>query len=71
MKKLWSFEDNYAKLKGNVAAAPNFTTVRHVFGELPGAQIMYAIYHFKSWEVRNPMLQTVRDLDLKRISYGH
>ena len=48
MKKLWSFEDNYAKLKGNVAAAPNFTTVRHVFGALLGAQIMHNIYHFKA-----------------------
>ena len=71
MKKLWSFEDDYAKLNGNVAAAPNFATVRYIFGALPGAQIMHAIYHFKSWEVRNPMLQTVCDLDLKRISYGY
>ena len=31
---------------------------------------MHAIYHFKSWEVRNPMLQMVHDLDLKRKSYG-
>ena len=68
---------SYGRLKttmqswnGNVAAAPNFTTVRHVFEALYGAQIMYSIYHFKSWEVRNPMLQTVRDLDLKRRSYG-
>ena len=71
MKKLWSFEDDYAKLNGNVAAAPNFATVRHVFEALPAAKIMHAIYHFKSWEVRNPMLQTVRDLDLKRRSHGH
>ena len=48
MKKLWLFEDDYAKLNGNVAAAPNFTTVRHVFGALFGAQIMHTIYHFKS-----------------------
>ncbi|KAL6334428.1 hypothetical protein AAG906_015006 [Vitis piasezkii] len=51
------FVNNYAKLNGNVAAAPNFTTVRHVFGAVPG-------------EVRNPLLQTVHDLDLKRRSYG-
>ena len=37
---------------------------------LPGAQIMHTIYHFESWEVRNPVLQTVHDLDLKRRSYG-
>ena len=71
MKKLWSFEDDYAKLNGNVAAAPNFTTVRHVFEALYGAQIMHSIYHFKAWEVRNPMLQTLHDLDLKQRSYGH
>ena len=29
-KKLWPFEDNYAKLNGSGAAAANFTTVRHV-----------------------------------------
>ena len=52
-------------MNGNVAAAPNFATVRYVFGTLPGAQIMYTIYHFEAWEVRNPLLQTVHDLDLK------
>ena len=71
MKKLWSFEDDCAKLNGNVAAAPPFATVGHVFGALPGAQIMNMIFHFNSWEVRNPVLQTVYDLDLKRRSYGH
>ena len=71
MKKLWSFEDDYPKLNGNVAAAPNFTTVRHVFEALPGAQIMHMICSFEAWKVRNPMLQTVRDLDLKRRSYGY
>ena len=65
MKKLWSFEDDYAKLNGNVAAAPNFATVRYVFGELNGAQIMHTIYHFEAWEVRNPVLQTVHDLEVK------
>ena len=45
MNKLWSFEDDYAKLNGNVAAAPNFATVRHVFEALPGAKIMHSIYH--------------------------
>ncbi|RVW70711.1 hypothetical protein CK203_062023 [Vitis vinifera] len=37
-----------------------FATVRHVFEALPAAKIMHAIYHFKSWEVRNPMLQTLQ-----------
>ena len=31
---------------------------------------MHMICRFKAWEVRNPELQTVRDLDLKRRSYG-
>ena len=70
MKKLWPFEDDCAKLNGNVAAAPHFATVGHVFGVLPGAQIIHTIYHFESWEVRNPVLQTVHDLDLKRRSYS-
>ena len=68
-KKLWTFEDYYAKLNENVAAAPHFATVGHVFGALPGAQIMHMICHFKAWEVRNPDLQTVCDLDLKRRCY--
>ena len=48
----------------------NFATVGHNFEELPGAQIMHIIYLFKAWEVRNPVLQTVCDLNLKRRSYG-
>ena len=48
----------------------NFATVGHNFEALSGAQIMHMICRFESWEVRNPMLQTVRDLDLKRRSYG-
>ena len=32
---------------------------------------MHAIYYFKAWEVRNIILQTVHDLDLKRRSYVH
>ncbi|RVW91291.1 hypothetical protein CK203_035478 [Vitis vinifera] len=69
--KLWPFEDDYAKLNGNVAAAPNFATVRHVFEALSGAQIMHTICRFEAWEVRNLELQTVCELDLKRRSYGH
>ena len=47
-KKLWPFEDNCAKLNGNVAAAPHFATVGHVFGALYGAQIMYTICRFEA-----------------------
>ena len=46
-KKLWPFEDDCAKLNGNVAAAPHFATVGHVFGALYGAQIMHTICRFK------------------------
>ena len=47
-KKLWPFEDDYAKLNVNVVAAPHFATVGHVFGELSGAQIMHTISLFES-----------------------
>nr|CAN78515.1 hypothetical protein VITISV_017334 [Vitis vinifera] len=47
-KKLWPFEDDCAKLKGNVAAAPHFATVGHVFGALSGAQIMHTISLFEA-----------------------
>nr|CAN67748.1 hypothetical protein VITISV_039216 [Vitis vinifera] len=58
----------------------NFATVGHVFEALSGAQIMHTISCFKAWEVRspelqtevkNPMLQTVHDSELKRRSYSH
>ena len=49
----------------------NFATIGHVFGALPGAQIMHMICRFEACEVRNPWIQTVHDLDLKRRSYGH
>ena len=47
-KKLWPFEDDCAKLNGNVSAAPHFATVGHVFGALFGPQIMHTICHFES-----------------------
>ena len=47
-KKLCPFEDDYAKLNGNVAAAPHFASVGHVFGEIYGAQIMHTISLFES-----------------------
>ena len=46
--KLWPFEDDCAKLNGNVAAAPHFATVGHVFGALYGAQIMNTICLFEA-----------------------
>ena len=47
-KKLWPFEDDCAKLNGNVAVVPHFATVGHVFGALYGAQIMHTICRFEA-----------------------
>ena len=47
------------------------TVVAATFGALSEVQMMHAIYHFKSQEVNNPMLQTVRNSELKRGSYSH
>ncbi|WJZ84575.1 hypothetical protein VitviT2T_004175 [Vitis vinifera] len=47
-KKLWPFEDDCAKLNGNVAAAPHFATVGHAFGALSGAQIIHTISLFEA-----------------------
>ncbi|KAL6310800.1 hypothetical protein AAG906_017426 [Vitis piasezkii] len=59
-KKLWPFEDDCAKLNGNVAAAP-ISLLLDTFLE-----------HFLELKLfRSPVLQTVCDLDLKRRSYGH
>ena len=41
------------------------------FGALPQVHFLHSIYHFKAQEVKNPMLQTVRDSELKRRSYSH
>ena len=41
------------------------------FGALPEVHFLHSIYHFKSQEVKNPMLQTVHDSELKRRSYSH
>ena len=41
------------------------------FEALPEVHFLHAMYHFKAQEVKNPMLQTVHDLKLKRMSYSH
>ncbi|RVX02785.1 hypothetical protein CK203_016388 [Vitis vinifera] len=41
------------------------------FGALPEVHFLHSIYHFKAQEVKNPMLQTVHDSELKRRSYSH
>ncbi|RVW88675.1 hypothetical protein CK203_043818 [Vitis vinifera] len=55
-------EENRGKL-----AAVFFCT----FGALPEVHFLHSIYHFKAQEVKNPMLQTVCDSELKRRSYSH
>ncbi|RVX13009.1 hypothetical protein CK203_009808 [Vitis vinifera] len=52
--------------KQRTAAAVFFGT----FGALPEVHFLHAIYHFKAQEVKNPTLQTVYDLELKRGRYG-
>ncbi|RVW12177.1 hypothetical protein CK203_084274 [Vitis vinifera] len=55
-------EENRGKL-----AAVFFCT----FGALTEVHFLHSIYHFKAQEVKNPMLQTVRNSELKRRSYSH
>ncbi|RVW20428.1 hypothetical protein CK203_112414 [Vitis vinifera] len=75
--KLWSLivlclsRSKYARKKKQrgkqkTAAAVFFGT----FGALPEVHFLHAIYHFKAQEVKNPTLQTVYDLKLKRGRYG-
>ena len=52
--------------KQRTAAAVFFGT----FGALPEVHFLHAIYRFKAQEVKNPTLQTVYDLELKRGRYG-
>nr|CAN82048.1 hypothetical protein VITISV_016303 [Vitis vinifera] len=47
------------------------TVFMRTFGALPEVHFLHSIYHFKAQEVKNPMLQTVRDSELKRRSYSH
>ena len=60
-------EENRVKKAKRTEAAVFFRT----FGALPEVHFLHSIYHFKAQEVKNPMLQTVRDLELKRRSYSH
>ena len=69
-KKLWPFEDDCANNELKCRSRTPFRNCWTHFGALHGAQIMYTICRFESWEVRSPALQTVHDLDLKRRSYG-
>ena len=47
------------------------TVMSATFGALPEVQFMHAICHFEAQEVNNPMLQTVRNSELKWRSYSH
>ena len=41
------------------------TVMLATFGALSGVQFMHAIFRFEAQEVKNPMLQTVHNLELK------
>ena len=41
------------------------TVMSATFGVLPEVQFIHAICRFEAQEVNNPMLQTVRNLELK------
>ena len=55
----------------HVIAAPPFRQLLDTIRSLNEVQIMYAISHFKAWEVRSLELQTMHNLELNRRSYGH
>ena len=54
----------------HVTTTPPFRQLLDTSRSLPEVQIMHTIYRFKAWEVRSPVLQTVRDLEMKWRSYG-
>ena len=58
--------EQWRRGKQRTAAVVFFGTFR----ELPEVHFLHAIYRFKAQEVKNPTLQTVYDLDLKRGRYG-
>ena len=47
------------------------TVMSATFGAIPEVQFIHAICNFEAQEVKNPMLQTVHDLELKWKSYSH
>ena len=47
------------------------TVMSATFGALPEVQFIHSICRFEDQEVKNPILQTVRDSELKRMSYIH
>ena len=59
-KEYWREEKQSEENRGQAAAV-----FMRTFGALPEVHFLHYIYHFKSQEVKNPMLQTVYDLKLK------
>ena len=47
------------------------TVMSATFGALTEVHFLHSIYHFKAKEVKNLILQTVCDSELKRRSYSH
>ena len=77
--KLWSFVvlcQSQSRMQGGKTEESNMKNSRgqqllDKFRVLPRVHFMHTICLFEAWEVRSPTLQTVRELELKRRSYGH
>ena len=76
--KLWSFVvlcQSQLRMQGGKTEESNMKNSRgqqllDTFRVLPGVHFMHTIFRFEAREVRSPTLQTVRELELKRRSYG-
>ena len=77
--KLWSFVvlcQSQSRMQGGKTEESNMKNSRgqqllDTFRVLPRVHFMHTICRFEAREVRSPTLQTVRELELKRRSYGH
>ena len=63
LSKNWEeLQDSWRLNEANYEFWPNF-------GAFPKIILRQATYYFEAWEVKNPMLQTVHKLKVKRRSY--
>ncbi|KAL6313454.1 hypothetical protein AAG906_004417 [Vitis piasezkii] len=70
-KKLWPFEDDCAKLNGNVAAAPHFTTIGHVLDRTPFRRVFRScettLWHTSATSQRRTPISQLRKSLLYKI----
>ena len=59
-KEHWRKEKQSEENRGQAAAV-----FMRTFGALPKVHFLHSIYHFKAQEVKNPMLQTLCNSELK------